>query len=46
MFAYKLALYELGTSEVNGLPAAIANARAFAAEVADVINGLFSKVAA
>src|SRR3954470_14478051 len=46
MFAYKLALHELGTSEVNGLPAAIANAQAFAAEVSDVINGLFAKVAA
>jgi len=32
MFAYKLALHELGTSEVNGLPAAIANA------VADAIG--------
>lgn len=46
MFAYKLALHELGTSEVNGLPAAIANAQAFAAEVTEVINGLFAKVAA
>ena len=46
MFAYKLALHELGTSEVNGLPAAIANAQAFAAEVTEVINGLFAKAAA
>src|SRR3954468_9299140 len=46
MFAYKLALHELGTSEVNGLPAAIANAQAFAAEVTEVISGLFAKVAA
>ena len=46
MFAYKLALHELGTSEVNGLPAAIANAQGIAAEVTEVINGLFAKVAA
>ena len=46
MFAYKLALHELAASEINGLPAAIANAQAFATEVADVINGLFAKVAA
>ena len=46
MFAYKLALHELGTSEVNGLPAAIANAQAFAAEITEVINGLLTKMAA
>jgi len=46
MFAYKLALHELGASEVNGLPAAIANAQAFVAEVTEVINGLFAKAAA
>src|SRR3954462_6314913 len=46
LFAYKLALHELGPSEVNGLPDAIANAQTFAAEVTEVINGLFAKVAA
>lgn len=46
MFAYKLALHELPASEVNGLPAANANAQAFAAEVTETINSLFEKVAA
>jgi chromosome partitioning protein len=46
MFAYKLALHELRASEVNGLPAAVANADALANEVTDVINGLFVKAAA
>jgi chromosome partitioning protein len=46
MFACKLALHELGASEVNGLPAAVANAQAFVAEVTEVINGLFAKAAA
>ncbi len=46
MFAYKLALHELSASEVNGLPAAITNAQAFAAEVTNVINGLYAKAAA
>ena len=46
MFAYKLALHELGASEVNGLPAAVANAQAFVAAVTEVINGLFAKAAA
>ncbi len=46
MFAYKLALHELRASDVNGLPAALTNAEAFANEVTDVINGLFVKAAA
>jgi chromosome partitioning protein len=46
MFAYKLALHELPSSEVNGLPAASANAQALAAEVTETINSLFEKVAA
>jgi chromosome partitioning protein len=46
MFAYKLALHELKPSEVNGLPAAISNAQAFAGEITQVINGLFEKAAA
>jgi len=45
MFAYKLALHELGASEVNGLPAAVANAQAFVAAVTEVINGFFAKAA-
>ena len=46
MFAYKLALHELPAGEVNGLPAASANAQAFAAEVTETINNLFERVAA
>ena len=46
MFAYKLALHELLAGEVNGLPAASANAQAFAAEVTETINNLFERVAA
>jgi len=46
IFAYKLALHELPASEVNGLPAALANAHALAAEVTETINSLFERVAA
>jgi chromosome partitioning protein len=45
-FAYKLALHELDEREVNGLPAALANAEALTAEVTDVLNSIHARRAA
>lgn len=42
-FSYRLALHELDEREVNGLPAALANASALVDEITTVLNGLHAE---
>ena len=45
-FSYRLALQELDEREVNGLPAALANAEALVSEITAVLNDIHARAAA